>query len=138
MRFYLEYFLGFFALLFGKTGLAMVLAMGIAATPGVNDAAPLVPFRGCLQEVFWDHSTKTLILHWRRQIGKSYTLAGWAVDRLLRNPGRLVTVLSNSRDNGSEFVLKCQQVCAKLGQAIEIEDLSEDLQYDNMRFEVRI
>lgn len=138
MSFWFDYLSAAAAVLFGKSGLAMIVALGIVATPGVNDAAPLVPFRGYQQDVFWDHKTKTLILHWSRQIGKSYTLAGWAVDRLLRYPGRLVTVLSNSRDNGSEFVMKCQDVCEKLGQAIQVEDLSEDLKYDNMRFEVRI
>lgn len=99
---------------------------------------PLISLRKYQQKVFWDNRTKTMILHWSRQIGKSYTLAAWAVDRLLRNPGRLVTVLSNSRDNGSEFVMKCQEVCLKLGIATEAEDLSEDLHYDNMRFEVKI
>ena len=43
------------------------------------------------------------------------------MDRLLRYPGRLVTVLSNSRENGAEFVAKAQDVCRKLGQAIETE-----------------
>ena len=72
----------------------------------------------------------------------------WAVDRLLRNPGRLVTVLSNSRENGAEFVPKAREVCDKLGQAIEIESnqaqldgdaaLPEDVKYENMRFEVRL
>lgn len=108
----------------------------------------LVTFRKYQQVVFWDHETKTQILHWSRQVGKSYTLAGWAVDRLLRFPGRLVTVLSNSRANGLEFVLKCQEICQKLGHAIEIEsnhadldqrtDLSEDMKYHMMRGEVRI
>ena len=109
---------------------------------------PLVAFRGYQQPAFWDHSTKTRIEHWSRQIGKSYTYAAWAVDRLLRCPGRLVTVLSNSRENGAEFVAKAQDVCRKLGQAIEIEsnqarldglpDLSEDVKYENMRFEIRL
>ncbi len=109
---------------------------------------PLVAFRGYQQPAFWDHSTKTLIEHWSRQIGKSYTYAAWAVDRLLRNPGRLVTVLSNSRENGAEFVAKAQEVCRKLGQAIETESnqaeldgapaLSEDVKFENMRFEVRL
>ena len=109
---------------------------------------PLVAFRGYQQAAFWDHSTKTLIEHWSRQIGKSYTYAAWAVDRLLRSPGRLVTVLSNSRENGAEFVAKAQDVCRKLGQAIEIESnqaeldgepaLSEDVKYENMRFEIRL
>jgi phage FluMu gp28-like protein len=111
-------------------------------------AKGLVTFRKYQQPVFWDHTTKTQIIHWSRQVGKSYTLAAWAVDRLLRFPGRLVTVLSNSRDNGAEFVLKCQDVCQKLGQALELEsnkdeldartDLPEDLKYDLMRFEVKI
>ncbi len=109
---------------------------------------PLVAFRGYQQPAFWDHSTKTLIEHWSRQIGKSYTYAAWAVDRLLRSPGRLVTVLSNSRENGAEFVAKAQDVCRKLGQAIETESnqaeldgtpaVSEDVKYENMRFEIRL
>jgi phage FluMu gp28-like protein len=110
--------------------------------------SPLIPFRNYQRDAFWDHSTKTVIEHWSRQIGKSYTYAAWAVDRLLRYPGRLVTVLSNSRDNGAEFVAKAQEVCAKLGQAVEVEsnqasleargDLAEDFKYENMRFEVRV
>ncbi len=121
-----------------------------AAMPMVSPVATkgLVTFRKYQERVFWDHTTKTQIIHWSRQIGKSYTLAAWAVDRLLLFPGRLVTVLSNSRANGLEFVLKCQEVCNKLGQAIELEsnhadldkrtDLSEDMKYDMMRGEVRI
>ena len=109
---------------------------------------PLVSFRSYQQDAFWDHSTKTLIEHWSRQIGKSYTYAAWAVDRLLRHPGRLVTVLSNSRENGAEFVEKAQEVCRKLGQAVEIESnrgeldkesgVSEDVKYENMRYEIRL
>ena len=118
------------------------------STKRPSASAPLVAFRGYQQPAFWDHSTKTLIEHWSRQIGKSYTYAAWAVDRLLRYPGRLVTVLSNSRENGAEFVAKAQDVCRKLGQAIEIESnqaeldgapaLSEDVKYENMRFEIRL
>ena len=114
----------------------------------MSTSSPLVTFRRYQQPAFWDHSTKTLIEHWSRQIGKSYTYAAWAVDRLLRNPGRLVTVLSNSRENGAEFVAKAREVCDKLGQAIEIESnqaqldgdsaLPEDVKYENMRFEVRL
>ncbi|MBI4024840.1 MAG: hypothetical protein HY360_07640 [Verrucomicrobia bacterium] len=85
-----------------------------------------------------DRESGLIILHWSRQIGKSFTLAAWAVDRLLTRPGRLVTVLSNSRDNGAEFVVKCEEVCRLLGQAMESEDQSPDLRYENMRFEVRV
>ena len=111
----------------------------IANVERAFDVAPLITFRKYQEESFWDHSTKTVIEHWSRQIGKSHTYAAWAVDRLLRFPGRLVTVLSNSRDNGAEFVQKVRDVCDKLGQAIEIEDnqaeldgnaaLSEDVKY---------
>lgn len=120
--------------------LCAVFALGILATPPNHPPAdaPLVPMRGYQATVFWDHSTKTQIIHWSRQTGKSYTLAAWAVKRLLDYPGRLVTVLSNSKDNGSEFALKCQDVCRRMGIAVEAEDLSGDFSYENMRFEVRI
>lgn len=129
-------------------GAAVAVATAGAVPNVIAQADALVKFRKYQERVFWDHETKTLIIHWSRQIGKSYTLAGWAVDRLLRNPGRLVTVLSNSRANGLEFVLKCQEVCRKLGQALELDhnndeldkrtDLSEDMKYDMMRGEIRI
>lgn len=131
----------------GVAAVVAVASAGVVANV-IHDAVGLVTFRKYQEKAFWDHETKTLILHWSRQIGKSYTLASWAVDRLLKNPGRLVTVLSNSRANGLEFVLKCQEVCRKLGQAIELEhntdaldartDISEDMKYDMMRGEVRI
>lgn len=110
--------------------------------------AGLISFRVYQEPVVFDHETKTQILHWSRQIGKSYTLAAWVVDRCLRFPGRLVTVLSNSRDNGAEFVLKCEEHLQKLGAAMEIEsnrdeldaaaDMAEDLKFDAMRFEIKI
>lgn len=119
----------------------------------VNEA--LVRFRSYQHPVFMDRASGILILHWSRQIGKSYTLAAWAVDRLLtqlqKNSSWLVTVLSNSRDNGAEFVLKCQEVCNKLGMVLapraraigdamvyNAQDDSADLKYENMRMEVRV
>ena len=62
-----------------------------------------------------------VVLHWARQIGKSYTLATWAVTRLMDHPGRLVTVLSNSKENGAEFVRKCAEICEGLNQTYECE-----------------
>jgi phage FluMu gp28-like protein len=119
----------------------------------VNEA--LVRFRLYQKPVFLDRESGILILHWSRQIGKSYTLASWAVDRLLTQLTKydswLITVLSNSRDNGAEFVIKCQDVCNKIGIAMEkpaeqigdamvynAADNSPDLKYENMRMEVRI
>lgn len=115
----------------------------------------LIRFRPYQHPVFLDRQSGILILHWSRQIGKSFTLATWGVDRLLTQLQRydtwLITVLSNSRDNGAEFVLKCADVCNKLGIAMEkqakeigdaavyvAEDHSPDIKYDNMRMEVRI
>ena len=92
--------------------------------------------------VFDNHKSGILILHWSRQIGKSHTLAAWCVDRLMRqlakNDTWLITVLSNSRDNGGEFVLKCQLVCNQLGILMHTTDQSADLKYENMRMEVRV
>lgn len=118
---------------------------------GGGDDKPLISFREYQKEVASDHVTKTVLIHWSRQIGKSFTLACWAVDRLLLKPGRLVTVLSNSKDNGAEFALKCREVCEKLQEAyteiesIELDDLSppekgmsQDEIYNAMNFEVKV
>ncbi|MEW6307081.1 MAG: terminase family protein [Verrucomicrobiota bacterium] len=88
--------------------------------------------------IFDDRATGIQVLHWSRQIGKSYSLAAWAVDRLLCAPGRLVTVLSNSRENGAEFVAKCAEVCTRMGEAYETSDESPKADYENMRLEVRV
>ena len=108
----------------------------------IPQADALIKFRAYQKPVFFDRESGIEILHWSRQIGKSFTLASWAVDRLLtqlqENDSWLVTVLSNSRDNGAEFVIKAQEVCNKLGVAMESIDESPDLTYDNMRMEVRL
>ena len=97
-----------------------------------------IALRPYQQAIFDDRSSGILILHWSRQIGKSFTLAAWAVDRLLTRPGRLVTVLSNSRENGAEFVAKCAEVCHLNGTEYESVDKSQGVRFQNMRMEVRI
>lgn len=99
--------------------------------------ASLIKFKPFQLPIFW-LSVGVLILHWSRQIGKSYVLAAWAVYRLLTRPGRLVTVLSNSKDNGSEFMQKVRDVCRLAGVAFEEEDLSADEFFESMQIEVRI
>src|ERR1700761_8668299 len=94
-------------------------------------------FRRYQANAFYDRSG-ILVLHWSRQIGKSYTLAAWAVWRLLENPGRLVTVLSNSRDNGAEFVLKCTDLCNRIGQAFELDMSAPNVPFALTRMEIRI
>jgi phage FluMu gp28-like protein len=109
-----------------------------AAASVVNPDSSLLSFRPYQRKVFDDRLTGIQVWLWGRQTGKSYTLAAWAVDRLLTRPGRLVTVLSNSKVNGIEFNLRCAEVCHKLGQAFEQEDLSPDRRYETMNCETRI
>lgn len=118
----------------------------------------MIALRSYQWPIFHDRTTGILVLHWSRQIGKSFTLAAWAVDRLLTQLPQhgtwLVTVLSNSRDNGAEFVRKGGLICEQLGIArrhgstgessepsartFETADESTDLQYENMRMELCI
>lgn len=104
--------------------------------------AGIIKFRPYQVPVFMDRESGILICHWSRQIGKSFTLASWAVDRLLSQLQRydtwLITVLSNSRDNGAEFNLKCGEVCNKMGATFATADESPDLTYENMRMGIRI
>jgi phage FluMu gp28-like protein len=85
-----------------------------------------------------DHTTGIIVLHWARQIGKSYVLAAWCVFRLLTRPGRLVTVLSNSRENGAEFVAKCAEICRLTQANYETVEQSKGLDFHDMRYEVRV
>ena len=125
-----------------KVALPRATENRVSARTLVVTQSPVVKFRQYQSPVFWDNETGLLILHWSRQIGKSYTLANWAVARLVKqlekNPTWLITVLSNSRDNGAEFCLKAAEACKVAGAAFESADDSPDLTYDNMRMEIRI
>jgi phage FluMu gp28-like protein len=124
----------------GACGKRAELALQHHRNSGRADSAQRVriALRPYQQAIFDDRSSGILILHWSRQIGKSFTLAAWAVDRLLSRPGRLVTVLSNSRENGAEFVAKCAEVCHLNGTEYESVDKSQGVRFQNMRMEVRI
>jgi phage FluMu gp28-like protein len=98
----------------------------------------LLSFRPYQRKAFDNKTSGIEVWLWGRQTGKSYTLAAWAVDRLLTRPGRLVTVLSNSKTNGMEFNVQVAKVCEKLGQAFEFADLSPDKRYETMNCETRI
>lgn len=106
--------------------------------PKADTSASLIQWRPYQLPAFLDRATGTQVWFWSRQIGKSFTLAGWGVDRLLSRPGRLVTVLSNSRDNGAELNLKAGEICQKLDVAFEQEDLSPDIRFENMNMETRV
>jgi phage FluMu gp28-like protein len=109
----------------------------MSAEERTSSELALLKLRQYQAPVFWC-SHGMLVLHWSRQIGKSFTLAAWAVNRLLENPGRLVTVLSNSKPNGMEFVLKAAQVCGLMRVVCETADLSRDDRIESMRMEIRI
>ena len=59
-----------------------------------------IHFRPYQIPIFHDNTTRVQILRWSRQIGKSYVLAAWSIDRLLSRPGGLFTVLSKVGDAG--------------------------------------
>lgn len=104
-------------------------------------AKPLIEFRQYQLPIFLDRETGILILFWSRQIGKSFTLASWAVDRLVTRPGRLVTVLSNSKDNGAEFALKCVEICQLMKVAKEdvgFEATDDTVDFEEMKYEIKI
>ena len=98
----------------------------------------VVEWRDYQKVILKDHRSGIVVLHWARQIGKSFTLAAWAVYRLLKRPGRLVTVLSNSRENGAEFMAKCAEICHLLNAPFETKDRSVSLDFSDMRMELRI
>lgn len=103
-----------------------------------SKSGPMVYFREYQREVFADKTTKVLILEWSRQIGKSYTLANWAVDRLLlqlADPNVKskwdIVVVSNSRANGSEFGSKVAEAANIFRAAIdELQKENEASQQD--------
>ncbi len=104
----------------------------------MNKETPLIPLRPYQASAFAERRTGIEIWLWGRQVGKSHTLAAWAVDRLLTRPGRLVTILSNSRENGAELNRKVHELCRRLGQTCENLDQSADLRFENMNMETRI
>lgn len=129
--------------------LAGAPATGAAPLPPPPEPKPLVGFRAYQLPVFHDHTSKVLMLEWSRQIGKSYTLANWCVDRCLRQLQRhsswLIVVLSNSKDNGGEFALKCAEAVRRVGEAVEAveEDIPnaealQKLEYEEMRFQITL
>jgi phage FluMu gp28-like protein len=94
--------------------------------------------RAYQKEAFENRSNGIECWVWGRQTGKSYTLAAWAVDRLLTRPGRLVTILSNSLLNGAELNRKCEQVCRLLKYAYEQDQTKTEQCFESMNFETRL
>lgn len=74
---------------------------------------------------------------WGRQTGKSYTLAAWAVDRIVTRPGRLVTILSNSLNNGAELNQKCISIARMYAAAFKNTG-ARQFRFETMNLEVRL
>lgn len=73
--------------------------------------------RSYQQTVFDDTSSGILVLLWARQIGKTHTLAAWALHRLMTRPGRTVTIISNSERNGREFIYRITDFCRQIQES---------------------
>jgi len=106
-----------------KKELNAIAAMG--STDREDDSMAMVYFRRYQRSVFNDKTTKIVILEWSRQIGKSFTLANWAVDRLVSQLAKpkirswLIVVISNSRANGAEFGIKVNEASGIFQQAAD-------------------
>jgi phage FluMu gp28-like protein len=80
-------------------------------------------------EAFKNHENGIELWLWGRQCGKSFTLAAWALQRLILHPGRLVTVLSNSLENGRELKWKCHELCCAL--KLYLDEIGRSKEYNH-------
>src|SRR5688572_20338381 len=97
--------------------------------------APTI-FRSYQLDAFCNRTNGIECWLWGRQTGKSFTLAAWAVDRLITRPGRLVTILSNSLANGMELNQKCGEIARLYECALEQHGTS--VQFETMNLETRV
>jgi phage FluMu gp28-like protein len=98
----------------------------------------LLHFRPYQLAAFQNQTDGIQVWLWGRQTGKSFTLAAWAVHRLISRPGRTVTILSNSRENGIELNRRCAEVCELLQRAFDQIDLAPDNRFESFNTETRI
>src|SRR5688572_10051216 len=88
-------------------------------------------------EAFKNHTNGIECWLWGRQTRKSFTLAAWAVDRLVTRPGRLVTVLSNSLANSMKLNQKCAEIARMYACACQQTGLGR-LEFETMNLEIRL
>ena len=74
------------------------------------DYNPLIQLRRYQEPPFWKDSLGLVFLLWRRQLGKSFTMAAKALRRMMDKPNHLVTYASASLNMGREFTVKEAQV----------------------------
>lgn len=104
-----------------------------------ESADPLLPLRPYQVPVFWRDDLGLFIIYWRRQSGKSRTLASKALRRMMENRGLLVTYASASLNLGREFVVKGAQLwweaLDKFKAAAESNNLLLDTSGDGLNFD---
>src|SRR6476469_6016101 len=106
--------------------------------PVRRPSTPPITFRPYQKDAFENRTHGLECWCWGRQTGKSFTLAAWAVDRLITRPGRLVTILSNSLSNGAELNRKCAEIARYYTRLFQHADLSSAPEFDCMNYETRL
>jgi hypothetical protein len=105
---------------------AELTSLNASLGPLVPAVDPLVKFRGYQAVAFWK-SIRMLFLLWRRQAGKSFTLANKALYRMMTRRDHLCIFCSASIVLGSEFIRKeaevWQSVMAKYRAKAKEENL---------------
>lgn len=91
---------------------------------------PLVKFRGYQSEAFWK-SIRMLFLLWRRQAGKSFTLANKALYRMMTRRNHLCVFCSASIVLGSEFIRKEAEVWQAVMEKYRTQAAAQKLLFES-------
>lgn len=92
--------------------------------------APLINFRGYQKEVFW-LTFRMLFLLWRRQAGKSFTLACKALGLMVAKPNQTCIFCSASISLGTEFIRKEAEVWTKVMEKYRAIAKSQNLLFQS-------
>lgn len=92
----------------------------------MNEEGPIIKFTPPQQEVFWS-TFRVLWMVWRRQLGKSFTFGGKALDRCMERVNHMACIVSGSILMGSEVVEKEALLWRTLIDALRIMARSRNL-----------
>lgn len=92
--------------------------------------APLINFRGYQGKVFW-YVIRILFLLWRRQAGKSFTLACKALDRMMERKNHLCVFCSASIPLGSEFIRKEAEVWQRVMEKYRLAAKANEQRFES-------
>ena len=100
---------------------------------------PLISLRPYQTEPFWRDDLGMMLLLWRRQSGKSTTLASKALRRMMQNRNLLVTYVSASLNLGREFIVKEAQIfneaLEKFRRLVAARKMRMETTADNLSFD---